>query len=411
LTACRCSRQPIPALPLDPALSYGTGLAVLEVDFEELQLAQTGIQVTISGSALTFNQATYHHGYEVIRFTQSLASPFLNNHALRLLRSAVDLVSLAGGESTARREAARKFRAELGRMSDRAQYGLSCLDLLESAAEVETHRQYMNSFSVQDQPTAVSVYQNLQNRIHPNAESPQRKGFDWLTTRLGPDDAFLLMAPLTFLAFLADDPVNKFRSLAFEAAGREGMLRDASGDELLQWFGADNYVATYLAPVSRGEPIGTPFITDPLRAALELWTPSQLINAFCRPSTHLTTLPGDQRAYRHLVPPVIILRASSGNLSVLRNGLAEKDPNLVYDVLRHAGIMAAAERLAASVPDDAERVCWHRGCPVFATGLCWRWYMIPTREEGHDICRFPDEFAAVAKISPVDAWSRRTGGP
>jgi hypothetical protein len=63
----------------------------------------------------------------------------------------------------------------------------------------------------------------------------------------------------------------------------------------------------YLGPVAMGAPLGTSFTTDPLQAALGIWDRSSLLDAFCRPATHLTRLPRDQQTFRHLMPPVMML--------------------------------------------------------------------------------------------------------
>jgi len=386
------------------------GLAVLEIELEELQRAQGAIRVSVTGSSVAFNETMHLYDFEVIRFAQSLGSPFLNSHGLRLMKLAVDVVSQSGVDSAASQETAGTFRTEARRLTDRTQYGLSCLDLLESAAELEAHRGYMNQFSVVGRPTPVTVYRDLQERIHPDPEASRRKGFDWVADRLGPDEAFELMAPLTFLAFLADDPVGRFMALAFDATGTTGTLMEATGEQLLAWAGAD-YVSEYLAPIARGEPIGTQFVAEPLRAALEIWGASALIEAFCRPSIHLPRLPGDPATFGHVLPPVLVFSSSRSHEPIfLRKGIAGRDPSFAYDIIRHAAILASAQRLVTSNGQDVEAVCWHRQCPVFPTGLCFRWFKIPSREEGHDTCFFPVEFGRVAGLTPVAAWSRRVVG-
>ena len=171
----------------------------------------------------------------------------------------------------------------------------------------------------------MSLYLDLEAAAHPEPGSPERRGFTYLSERLGPDDAYMLLAPLTFLAFITEDPVATFSSLTSRAVGRAEELSHMRCEELLAWAGlADQYWSEYLGPVAMGAPLGTTFITDPLQAALRIWDRSSLLDAFCRPATYLMRLPGDQRTFRHLLLPVIILRENSGELTATSNGVAKK---------------------------------------------------------------------------------------
>lgn len=403
MTGCACTEPPQRALlELSPDLSYGFGLAVVDIEIEDLEAERQ------PGSAAWWNETDFRWDLATFRFVQSMGSAFLNIHGLRLVKTAVDALASVGGSSDAQHEAAARFAAQATLLSERTTYGLSCFDLLESAATLEAHRRYLGGFGVAGKATPVSLYLEQQERLYPDPASPQRYGFKWLSNRLGPDDAYLLLAPLTFLSFIADDPVEMFMRLAQEAIGATETLRTANAPELLAWAGiGDRYADQYLLPVASGEPVGTQFITDPLCAALQIWGVSSLLEAFCRPSVHIAALPGDQATFRHLLPPVQLVHTRSGELTVLKNGLAASQPGLAYDILGHAGVVAAAQRL--TLPNSVtDHVCWHVQCPVFATGLCWRWYYVPSAEDGHDTCLFPQEFAGVAGMAPADAWAARS---
>lgn len=401
MTACTCIEPPRRLLlDLSPDLSYAFGLAIIDLEFEDVEAATQQ-----PGAGDRLDETIYRWQLATIRFVQCLGSVFLNIHGLRLVKAAVDLLAHAGDESVASRDALTRFIVQATAVSDRGAYGLSAFDLLESAATLEAHRHYVDRYVIAGEATPVNLYLDLMKTMHPDAAAPQRHGFSWLSNRLGPDDAYLLLAPLTFLALISDDPVETFMRLAGEAIGVTERLRMSSAEELTAWAGiGDRYVDEYLLPIASGEPIGTTFITDPLRAALQIWGVAPLLEAFCRPSVHLSALPGDQATFRHLLPPLQLLRNRSGELVMLSNGLAATQPDLSYDILRHAGIVAAAERLTLRAA-GVEHACWHENCPVFATGLCSRWYYIPSAEEGHDACLFPREFEAVANLSPVEAWS------
>jgi hypothetical protein len=75
----------------------------------------------------------FQHG--IVHFVQALGSPFLHNHGLRLLRATHAVVDAPGSG----REA---FVAEAGRLKRRHSSGLSCEDLLESAAMRATSDRY-----------------------------------------------------------------------------------------------------------------------------------------------------------------------------------------------------------------------------------------------------------------------------
>ena len=122
-------------------------------------------------------------------FAQALGSPFLANHGLRLGRAAYAVVSGDGVEA---------FAAEAGRLGQPHPSGVSCEDLLESAAELEANR-------LEGSLSRLSHRAQL-DRLYPDPAAPQRRGFEHLAGRIGDDDACELLALLTFLAFIHDDP-------------------------------------------------------------------------------------------------------------------------------------------------------------------------------------------------------------
>ncbi len=391
------------ALPLSPELAYAFGLVVLDVDEDDL-IAPGPTTITFGDTLPTPSRATFAWDYAAFRALQTIASPFLNRHALRLLRAGVDVVRQVAG-ARGWDEVSAQFAADARRLSRPGPDGISCVDLLESSAHVEAYRRFLSGFAVQGRRTTVSLYRELAGAAQPDAGAPERRGFAYLAERLGEDAAYELLAPLSFLAFAADEPVEAFTALATRAAGRTDELERMPCAELLVWAGlAEDYWQQHVLPVSVGMPVGSPFITDPLRAALELWEPSSLLEAFCRPATHLSHLPGDPQTFRHLLAPVILLEARAGELSLRVNGIAESRPGYSYDVIRHAGLVAAAERLTVRRHQPVEHRCWHQICPAFATGLCHRWYAVPAPAEGHDACGFHREFAAVAGLPASDAW-------
>lgn len=400
---CNCVRPPRErAVAISPDLSYAFGLAILDIEWDAI--AHPSPKTVGTGQPLSMNEASIQWDYAAIRSVQAMGSPFLNRHALRLLRTAVEVIRRARPGADGWSTACSQFRNEATRLTRRNENELSCIDLLESTARLEAYRRFLSGYAIPGHRTTVSLYLDLEAAAHPEPGSPERRGFTYLSERLGPDDAYMLLAPLTFLAFITENPVATFSSLTSRAVGHAEELSHMRCEELLAWAGlADQYWSEYLGPVAMGAPLGTTFITDPLQAALRIWDRSSLLDAFCRPATYLMRLPGDQRTFRHLLLPVIILRENSGELTATSNGVAESRPGFAYDVIRHAGLVAAAERLTVLRDAPVEHRCWHQGCPVFATGLCHSWYAVPDTQMGHDACGFPREFAAVAGVLPTQA--------
>src|SRR4051794_9216434 len=97
LTACTCIKPFRRAsLELTPDLSYGFGLAVVDVELEDLEAERP------PGSASWWNETDFSWDLATIRFVQSLGSAFLNIHGLRLVKAAVNALASAGGSPDAR---------------------------------------------------------------------------------------------------------------------------------------------------------------------------------------------------------------------------------------------------------------------------------------------------------------------
>ena len=92
-----------------------------------------------------------------------------------------------------------------------------------------------------------------------------------------------------------------------------------------------------------GQPVGTPYIVDPLREAMRRLGRSALLETLARPSAHLNALPEPE--LRAVQPPVMVFPSRTGGLVHQRNGLALDDPGFVGRALADVAIFGAAERL------------------------------------------------------------------
>lgn len=155
-----------------------------------------------------------------------------------------------------------------------------------------------------------------------------------------------------------------------------------------------------------GKPIGSPFVVDPLRAALRLHGRSALIEIIARPATHLLSLSEDE--LRAIEPPLIVYPSREGGLVHHRNGLANgPEPELAGRIISAVGLYGAAESLAGVAA--AEPVyCLHTGCPFHNAGLCDRWFLPPSTAEGHDACAFGRVFSNIAGMDPARARAARS---
>jgi hypothetical protein len=309
---------------------------------------------------------------------QALGSPFLQNHGLRLLRAARAVVA-SPGDGTA----AGSFRVETDRLEQRHAVGVSCTDLLASAAEVEASRL------------------TIGERLEPSPA--HRQGFDWLASRLGADDAYELMGILTFLAFITDHPCEWFAKLAESAAHDTEPWKHMAVPQILDRLGWTDGVERYLDLVAAGEPVGTPYVANWLGEAARRLGRWLLLEVLGRPAVHLSEL--DESRLRRVFPPVNVYPSRAGGMIIHRNGVAlDADSGFAGDALSDVALVgAAALLLGRSEPS----YCNHERCPVHPTATCRHWYAPPDTETGHQACHFIKAFTHWAGTDPVSAYGRR----
>jgi hypothetical protein len=327
---------------------------------------------------------------------QGLGSPFLQSHGLRLLIAAQDLIEAPTGSHEA-------FTAEARRLAEPDAGGLSCEDLLAAAAEVEVLRLLPRDPTLELMSPG-SFHRLVLKQVHPDPDAPARRGFEALARRIGDDDACELFPILTFLAFILNDPCETFDSLVRMAELSAQPFKQLTAAQLIDWLGwADDYERCWDL-VAAGEPVGTPYLVDPLRAAMRLHGRSELLEVLARPSSHLNALPEAQA--RAVQPPIIVFPRRDGGVHHHRNGVALDDVDWAQEALVNLGRYGAAERLTDNHSETNPSYCTHLGCPHHAVGLCNRWYLAPTTAQGHDDCSFPPVFAASAGMYPAEIVGR-----
>jgi hypothetical protein len=364
------------------------GVLVLGIDYEDFAQLAAGPAYHPYGGDL-------HRFYRgILRYMQGLGSPFLQSHGLRLLRATHDVIRDPLGPHDA-------FEHEARRLAVLHPTGVSCEDLLAAAAEVEAIRLMIRLDPNAQSLAPGSVQRLLLAQVHPDPGTPQRRGFDHLAARIGDDDACELLPLLTFLAFIHNDPCEAFQYLVGVAQSAGDALKTRTAAQVLDRIGWGDAYDRHWDGVAAGDPIGTPYLVDPLRKAMREHGRSRLLELLARPATRLGELPEAQ--LRAVQPPVIIFPSRDGGLVHHRNGVALDDVDWAQQALLDAGLYGAAERLTIERRRTGPSYCTHTGCPHRGAGLCDRWYLPPSTAEGHDACSFTHVFTFNAGMAPVDA--------
>jgi len=402
LTACNCAERRLDPFGSQTELVFPwAGVLVLRGDYETY--ADVVAQKVLLVNGLELHD--FHHG--TVHFLQALGSPLLQNHGLRLLRAAQAAVSAAGRGFEVNDAAARDFHREEHFLAQQHSSGLSCVDLLESAAELEANRLDIGAGAA-DGVRLGRNHRALLERMHPDPASPRRRAFDFLTGRLGDDDACDLMALLTFLAFIGNDPCAAFIQLAEWAADEPEAWKSLTAAQMIDRLGFGDQFEEYWDAVAAGEPLGTPYVVDPLREAMRRLGRSLLLEVLGRPAFYLPRL--DEPQLRAVLPPVMIFPSREGGLVHHLNGVAlDVNPAFAGNALAEVAVYGAAQRLTLDRRVPIRNYCNHDGCQHHRSSLCHRWYRPPNTHEGHDTCHFVRVFAHYAGIDPAAAWNRSGG--
>ena len=370
--SCACPTGRLAPIGSQPELVFPwAGVLVLGTDYETYSEAvSSGLPMAIEDS-LAWSRGGVH-------FIQALGSQLLHNHGLRLLKAGHD--ALAAGADGGASVVAQRFAQEAGFLTRAGENGFSPWDLLEAAASVEAVRLVAGMALATPSPWPA---------------------FNWLAGLLGVDDANELCAFLTFLAFQTNEPCSTIAGLAEAAAEDVRTWKRATAVEVLDQLGWGNAFDSYWDLVSAGEPVGTPYIVDPLREAMRRIGRSRLLEILARPSKYMNEL--DEHRLRAVLPPVIVYPSRTGGLVHHLNGVALENKSFAADALADVGVFGAASQLFVQAEAP---YCDHLGCPHRDSGLCRQWFNPPDNETGHDNCGFVHLFTHHARQDPATVWKR-----
>jgi hypothetical protein len=300
------------------------------------------------------------------------------------------------------------FSVSAQRLSRRNDEGLSCRDLLESTAVVE-------SFKLADPDPSLGRFLGFRDHYFAgDSASPYRRGFDWLADRIGQVSAYELLAPICFAAFAGDDPAGNFATIVRDnlLLGEASALCKLPMAELFQVFGMD-VEAHSLHHIHRyDDRDGSPILLPCAKAAVNAIGARRLIEIAARPAS-MGSIQGVAEL-EFLMPPAVAFSAGPGQqLKGNVYGLAKKDRTFAKLVFELCALLGAAERLTIlRGNEDLYQFCPHKqACPHFASALCFRWFTPPSLALGHEKCGFIQSFAAVTKATPREVWSIFAGVP
>ncbi|AJX15724.1 hypothetical protein BW23_2893 [Burkholderia ubonensis MSMB22] len=339
---------------------------------------------------------TYEH--EVVHFIQAMTSAYLQSHSFELtrlgesiLKGHAQLRTLPPGSTL--------FSVSARRLSHRNDEGLSCRDLLESTAVVE-------SFKLAAPDPSLVRYLGFRDDYFPgDSSSPYRRGFDWLAERIGQHFAYELLAPICFAAFAGDDPPGNFSIIVEDCllSGDLPALCKLPMSDLFRSFGMTSG-GHFLHHIHRYPDKGGPPILLPCaKAAVEALGAERLIEFAARPAS-IQDVPGTE----FLKPPVVAFSAGLGQpLTCKPYGLAKTDRRFGKCVVELCAMLGAAERLTILRNNgDLYQFCPHsHSCPHFASALCFRWFAPPSLEQEHENCGFIKLFVELTGAVPNDVWN------
>jgi hypothetical protein len=395
VVGCACRARQLRPAGSRSELSYPwAGVLVLGSDYETYSELAAGNVLQAHGHEVH----AFHRG--AFDFLHTLGSPFLHNRGLRLLRAAHAVLETRGEDDTLVSE----FIREADGLAEPRPLGISCADLLDSATEVEANRLATSPEVALGLRTPADMHRELLDRLGEGADSPRRRGYEWLAARMGDDDAYDLLPLLTFLAFVTQEPCEMFERLADAAAADPETWKSMSSAQLLDRLEWSDPYDSYWDMIAAREPVGTPYVADTLIEAMTRLGRSLLLELLARPTAYLSQLPEPQ--LRGVLPPVIVYSAREGGLVHHLNGVAlDVDETFASNALADVAAFGAAERLSLAKHGQTSAYCYHDGCPHHESALCHRWFSPPTTDVGHDACHFITVFEHHAGTDPATAWN------
>ena len=302
--------------------------------------------------------ATFVH--ECVHHLQVLSCAYLWLDAVARIAASVKVVlpgkqeeRIEGAEELTRRECAFRYRA----------FGVSCADLCEGAAVLESYKARAAEPTVND-------FLLWRNHFFPGkGNSVYRRTFDVMEEQCGKEAAFDLLPVVTFLALQGDIPGRSFERLITNPRLKEKKLVDASAHEILTQLGygipgiVDAETVELMHP-SQQHPTLYPIL---LETARELG--DKALDMYARP--HRALYPSLDNA----LPPMIIGPYAEGSFKQLAFGAAYKDKELRRKFMVYTALVATAERMVSG--KEAFVPCSLTNCPNHESGVCAGWYAPP----------------------------------
>jgi hypothetical protein len=346
--------------------------------------------------------------HEYAHYLQAVGSSYLQWHAHEQLRAAFGL--LRWGPS--HRSYLEGYRELSRTLSRPGAHGLSCLDILESGAVLEGYKLMRERWrkpvdtdeAIQGFASDVETY-----RAHPGTR-PYHVAYDWLEEQIGPEAAYRLYAPLSFLAFTTDDPPGTFTDGGARLARRGGRL----ARELM--------TAARVSTILQSLRPGAPWMSDRSR----LTKPPEEVTPTTEAAFHMVDVFGLDDALELLVRPwlldrdeapqwakdavaplVLVWSSAAGLVEAQLSDLTAQDNAVLARVLEFCAVVGAAERISAADSGDlsVHRPCPHTMCPAYGPALCHQFFLPPPLARHHETCHFIESLDHAFGKSAGQIWA------
>ena len=340
--------------------------------------------------------------HEGIHFLQAMTSAYLLNLSNELVQTGLMLLKNVDKLRDIPVNQKPLFWQSVQRINYRdSQEQISCRDILEGVAVLE-------SFKLAAPYPSPEKFMAFRDEFFPGStDSCYRRSYDWLAQKMGNYAAYDLLAPLSFAAFMGDEPPTNFISIVTEIQ-RDNAWSDFVGvptKDICEEFGLDleNYFLSQLEhiPVDESAPIPAKCI----KAAGNHIESDRLIEVAGRP--HLLNSIFSEEELDWLLPPIVVFSSSPRKKHAGRTfGLARHDPTFRQLCIHITGLLGAAERLVGLVEkNNIYQFCSHStACPHYSSALCFQYYAPPSQELGHEECGFANYFTGFVGHDPSFVW-------
>jgi hypothetical protein len=361
-----------------------------------------------------FKSVAYHH--EWIHYLQSITCASVHSAAQRILMLAAEILA-AGPETPDALH--REFKAlneeiygrrwdggERIRIYDRPgqtiieplqipeSHELGMLDLLEGVAVLESFKLCTEGATVQD-------FLRFRDDYFPGElRDPYRWTFNWLGSVVGPEAAYELLAPVSYVSLQSRDPAADFVRLCERLPCKESPLRLREFTEparLLELLGAGEWT-TWLTAYEGGEPDAGHVTLDPgIAAAVADIGSLELARIGALPSRV-------QPEQMEVLDPPLTVFAGDGALQFILAPYT--NDKLASSVLATTALVGAAERLTMSANVDVYQFCPQmEACPHYYSALCHRYLHPPRAEVSWESCSFIELMQRNAGHEPATLWA------